>query len=104
VNWFASRIAVAPTIPEPESLDSNNVLVYNKISPCADVPMPDGQTPVKVITGIYVYAVKEAAEADYVAGRLPYYDQTSTDTILNPDILNTTLIDATGGLPFLPDD
>lgn len=54
-EWTACRFKTKPEIPNPESLDSNWVLLDIMPETVQEVVGPDGVTPLWRISGIYVY-------------------------------------------------
>lgn len=59
VEWTAERWGSAPKIPNPNSTDTNLVLLYAPISVAAPGLMPNTSTPIYRASGTYTYGLKK---------------------------------------------
>lgn len=71
VDWTAERAGNAPPVPEPESQDSNLVLLDDHTEPAMLQKHPDG-TLVYRISGTYFYGFKNPSQAKREYGRPPW--------------------------------
>ncbi len=63
VTFEAEKSSVPPVLPDPNSTDTNLVLVGEDLSPMAVGLSPDGETPVHRVGGTYTYVMKNAKQA-----------------------------------------
>lgn len=71
-DWTAKRINREPTVPAPESIDPDMVLLDMHFEPDMITVMDDGRTPVYRLSGTYVYGSKRPSVKNVHYGRPSY--------------------------------
>src|SRR5438045_7280278 len=53
VSWTAARDGAVPTVPDPATVDPNNILLSYQITPAVPVLMANGQNHRWLMSGVY---------------------------------------------------
>jgi len=84
VNWTAEKCDDLPTMPDPNSGDTNETLCHAKIIGTSADYEADHSTPCFRVRGIYEYAIGDTSLVKLFGGIIPYTTQTLGQSELIP--------------------
>jgi hypothetical protein len=103
VSWTAERFGRPPILPLPEPSDPNLVLLRTEVIPAAPELMPDANSYVYRVSGIYLYGMRRARGAgdSLPMGALPWTTLRFSESFLRESDYQSGIIDdGTGGGSF----
>jgi hypothetical protein len=98
VKWQAEKMGDTPLIPNPVTKDSNEVLIYESLSPSAPHMRPSSDSEITFIRGVYIYLLK-LAPSKFKSGKIPWMQtQNAFGVVLGKDF-SDDIIDNTPAKP-----